>query len=129
MEKPETKVCTKCRVEKPTSAFGAHKRGKNGLRPSCKECCRASWRSYKEENKEEIAARKRRRREENPTYYSQYRKENKEKIAAYGRRYREVLPEPYVKKMLGATPDAHIPQSLIEAKRFHLRIVRELRKD
>ena len=34
----EGKVCTKCKEEKPISAFGVDARGKDGIRASCKDC-------------------------------------------------------------------------------------------
>ena len=103
MEKPGKKICTQCGKEKPVVEFSLRKASKDGMHCWCKSCM--------------------------ANYRCRYYEENKEKIAASERRYREAIPEPYVKRMLGATPDAHIPPSLIEAKRFHLRIVRELRKD
>ncbi len=39
-----TKICTKCKVEKPFNDYYKHKNGKDGLNPVCKLC-------WKEENK------------------------------------------------------------------------------
>ena len=106
---------------------------KRRYREENKEKVSASKRRYYEENKEKVSAKDRRYYEENKEKLSanrrRYCEENKEKVSANKRRYREALPDPYVKRMLGATPNTPIPQPLIEAKRFHLRILRELRKD
>lgn len=48
----------------------------------------------------------------------QYREENKGRIAAKNRQYREALPDSYVKKILGVTPNAPIPQPLEAEKRL-----------
>ena len=118
MEKPGKKVCTQCGEEKPAAEFSLRNASKDGLAARCKSCLVEYRRRYREENKEKLSANRRR-----------YCEENKEKVSANKRRYREALPDPYVKRMLGATPNTPIPQPLIEAKRFHLRILRELRKD
>jgi len=98
-----------------------------------KEKVSASLRRYREENRETLSAKQRRYYEENKekvsAYKRRYREENRETLSAYQRRYHEAIPDAYVKRILGATPAAPIPQPLIEAKRFHLRILRELRKD
>jgi len=45
-----TKICTKCRKEKPLSEFSIDKKKKDGFRTSCKECNH----NYYLENKEKI---------------------------------------------------------------------------
>lgn len=45
-----TKVCTKCKVEKPLSEFSKDKSTKSGHRPHCKGCVR----QYRQEHEEEI---------------------------------------------------------------------------
>lgn len=48
----ETKVCTKCKRELPLSEFSRMKNGKNGLRPWCNECNRATARAWVQANPE-----------------------------------------------------------------------------
>jgi hypothetical protein len=40
----DTKTCTVCRIEKPTTDFYSDKKMKSGLRADCKECVRAKER-------------------------------------------------------------------------------------
>lgn len=59
------KVCTKCRESKPRGAFCAHiNRGRHGLRPNCRECESAYYRS--DAYRAKANARAARRREMNP---------------------------------------------------------------
>ena len=42
----DTKVCTKCGIEKPVSEFYVHIRNSSGYSPRCKECAREDMRLY-----------------------------------------------------------------------------------
>ena len=46
-----TKTCTKCGVEKPLEAFGAHKLGRNGVMAQCRACNSAAGKGWREANK------------------------------------------------------------------------------
>ena len=76
----QEKVCTKCGISKPRSAFSAHKRAKGGLRPSCKQCVAEHY----QQNKEKIAEYRRQNKEKR----AEYRRQNKEKIAERDAEYR-----------------------------------------
>jgi 5-methylcytosine-specific restriction endonuclease McrA len=68
------KACKTCSEEKPLSAFGKEKRGRYGVRSSCKECRNiegASWRA------------------KNPTYHKEWREANREKKRASDERWRK----------------------------------------
>ena len=65
----ETKICSKCKVEKNYSEFGKDSSRKNGISYLCKLCLIEKSRSYKERNKEKILIS-----------YSIYRENNKEKM-------------------------------------------------
>jgi len=101
MSEAETKLCSKCKVEKDLSEFNKDTRIKDGLRGQCKLCSRikrAAYyeankervieqaKAYYEANKEEIAARRRAHRAENKELYAAkqkaYRAGKKEKDAA-----------------------------------------------
>jgi hypothetical protein len=61
-----TKICTKCKVEKPLNDYYKHKNGKDGLNPVCKPCWKEETKSFEKNN---------------PRY--EYRKERYEKIKQY----------------------------------------------
>jgi hypothetical protein len=72
---PETKVCSKCRVAKPLSAYGKQTGGRFGLHPTCKECRRASSRAHYGENREAILVKQ---KEQWPRKRDGYRKRRRE---------------------------------------------------
>ena len=45
-EKPKTKVCTRCKEEKPISEFHHNPNYKYGVRPQCNECINIKAREY-----------------------------------------------------------------------------------
>ena len=73
----ETKICSKCKVEKNYSEFGKDSSRKNGISYLCKLCLIEKSRYYKERNKEKILIS-----------YSLYRKNNKEKMKISRNEYR-----------------------------------------
>ena len=72
----ESKVCTKCKIEKLLSEFHKHKIGKYGRKARCKECTK----------------------EENKAYHKKYYEENRDKVLLDQKRYREEHPEEVAKK-------------------------------
>ena len=71
---PKSKICTKCKVEKPLDEFHKRKIGKFGRQPRCKVCVA----KYYGENREKILEQSRR-----------YYEENREKILETNRQYRD----------------------------------------
>lgn len=53
------KNCSKCKVLKPYSEFGNHKKNKDGLNIYCKTCTRAASQKWKQNNKEKVLERSR----------------------------------------------------------------------
>ena len=51
----QTKICTKCKIEKCLSEFSKHKRNKDGLQCECKRCCKEYQGLYRQDNKERKA--------------------------------------------------------------------------
>lgn len=45
------KVCTKCKVSKPKSAFYADKKNNSGLNSWCSACCKSKVRSYRDKKR------------------------------------------------------------------------------
>jgi len=68
----KTKICTKCKTEKPIEMFCKQKASKDGIRPQCKKCDKA----YRQANRDVIAERTK-----------VYQKANAEKIAKYKKAY------------------------------------------
>ena len=64
----QTKICTKCKEEKPISEFVKNKKGKYGVRSVCKNCTKKIMKKYNGKYKEQ---------------QKQYRQDNKEKIKEY----------------------------------------------
>jgi hypothetical protein len=106
----ETKICSKCKIEKDLCEFNNRKTSKDGKRSSCKECdCKEikNWRlkniekvkqqkirytkkyseknkdrgrKYREQNKDKVLIRSKKWREENLQYSKEYFQKNKSKI-------------------------------------------------
>lgn len=74
----ETKVCTKCKIEKEVTAFAKDKGQKSGLRPDCKECAYAVQKSRMQS--EEAKQRQREAQQ-------RYRERNNEKVKERQRQY------------------------------------------
>lgn len=109
-----TKTCTKCKCSKPLADFGAHKLGKNGLHPSCKECVNLTSKEWKSKNierrratslawnlanpekiklaKQKYAATESGRLTVNKSN-TKYREKNPEKVKAWAAKYEESHPE------------------------------------
>lgn len=63
-----TKICSKCKEDKPLGEFGKNQRNKDGLNYSCKLCERERDRRYREENREKRRENDRRYEVENREY-------------------------------------------------------------
>ena len=101
----DTKVCSKCKEEKPRSEFHKKREAKDGLQSQCKNCrnqCRKQYdKQYYQENKEKI---------------KQYYQENREKLLDYFKQHYKENKEKYVEKRAkrrALTKDA-IPEALID---------------
>lgn len=82
-----TKLCSRCRIEKPLSEYQKDKSRKLGVQKYCKECRYLQFlnikdtQHYKEKRKEYNANRK--------EYHVQYREANRERINALSREWSE----------------------------------------
>jgi transposase-like protein len=84
----DTKVCTKCGIEKPLDMFNKSNHNSSGHSPRCKQCDK----EYREENKERAKE-----------YSKLYRKEHEEELRLKKKTYREenillVLVDKRIKK-------------------------------
>ena len=94
----QTKMCSKCGIEKPLSDFHKDKRDRSGVRSICKLCrkkyCEENKerinqynKQYYQENKEKLNTIKRQYYLDNKDYYEQYRIENKDYFKQYFKQY------------------------------------------
>jgi hypothetical protein len=80
----ETKVCSKCKVEKQVCEFGNSKLSKDGLLYSCKECNNKRSIDYRKNNSEKVLELTRNWTKKNPEWvynrHKKWREENPEKV-------------------------------------------------
>ena len=68
----DTKVCTKCNLEKNLTEFNKMSKVKCGVRSYCRECQKIETKKYKSENKEKIKQYNTKWNKENQEYYKKY---------------------------------------------------------
>ena len=127
------KICSKCKQLLPKEAFGKHAYRKDGLNYACKDCNRQYHRQYstKESRKAQRTKHRSDHAGERSAEYAAWRENNPEKCKLYAARTRAKLPDGLIRRRLcekTSLRPGDIPQALVEAKREHLRILRELRK-
>jgi len=92
----ETKVCTKCGIEKLLLGYNVCSRVKDGRKAECRECQRLGTKEYKLKNKEKIKEYNSKWNSENKFYYQEYRKiwdvENYDKVLETRKRFKEKNP-------------------------------------
>ena len=90
---PQRTECSNCHYWKPEGEFHFTNKAKGTRRKDCKLCCAAKQKQYREENREQMAARDKRyyddHREEIKAKSKQYRENHREQIAAHAKQYRE----------------------------------------
>ena len=69
----DTKTCTKCRVPKDRSEFGANPRKKDGLNYVCKDCQNIYCREHYKQNKQTYIDKMRRRKEAAVAFVENYK--------------------------------------------------------
>lgn len=74
-----TKVCYRCKEERPVSDFSKDRTRKDGLSNKCADCDRELYREYYRRNREEVRERKRKHQKENIDYYVSKSRENQRK--------------------------------------------------
>jgi hypothetical protein len=109
----KTKVCPRCKEQKPVADFGKHRNNKDGLQNWCKACKKqqyeatrektaAQMRTYQQEHREEIAAYQKAWREANSKELGDkkraYYETTREAHAARSKAYREANAEELARK-------------------------------
>lgn len=108
MNNDNTKVCTKCKVEKSLSEFHKDKNKPLGVQSACKTCRNLANKKYNNLNQEKVALGKSRWRENNPEYGKIWYQNNKEKVILSSRNWRKNNPEKAAlnkKNWIAANPD------------------------
>jgi len=86
-----TKICSKCKIEKPIEMFFKSKSGKDGLKSQCKECNAKYDATHYEANKDKIKTQSmewgKNNKDKRKIYMAKYRKTHKESIQKYGVEY------------------------------------------
>lgn len=89
----ETKVCSKCEIEKDIDCFYNRKTSKDGKRSSCKNCDSEDIKKWRENNKEKVKLQKqkylKKYSQKNLDRGKKYRQENKEKTLSRNRNWRK----------------------------------------
>lgn len=89
----ETKICSKCKIEKSICEFNNRKTSKDGKRSSCKECDNEDVKKWRQNNKEKTKQQQQRRLkkywQKNLDRGKKYRENNKEKTLTRSRNWRE----------------------------------------
>lgn len=150
-----SKQCSGCRLVLGAADFWKKSSGKGGLQAKCKSCQRAeqkarvsteagkraaqeaSKRWLSDPDNHELAKQQKREwARRNPEWFRQWREKHPEKVAEAQRktlqRGSQNLNDSYVKRSIARGEFSHllIPSSLVDLKRSHLMIHRELnRKD
>jgi hypothetical protein len=76
----ETKVCTKCLIEKPLDEMVKRSNASGGYRPLCKSCYNQYKKGKYKQDSTKIKETLKRYKEKNPNYLKEYREENREKL-------------------------------------------------
>jgi hypothetical protein len=88
----QTKICSKCEIEKEISEFHNDSRKKDGHYSACKKCVISRVRNYADNNKEKIRLSNKNYRESHKEKIIKYREDNKDYYKEYNKKY---LPEYY----------------------------------
>lgn len=93
----ESKICSKCKIEKGVCEFGIHNSTKDRLRNSCKECRKIEGKNYRESNVEKRQETIKDWYNKNPEYNKNYYKNNTEKINKLNKNWYELNKEKHRK--------------------------------
>lgn len=89
----DTKICTRCNIEKSVEKFSSNKRLKSGLASRCKECHSEMYREWRIKNAEYKSVKKRewylQNREHALQYAKDYVEENKDQVSIKNKRWYE----------------------------------------
>lgn len=97
----ETKICSKCKVEKDVCEFNKRITSKDGKRSSCKECDNEGIKKWRQNNKEKLKLQRQRytkkHHQKNLDRGKKYRENNKEKNLIRSSNWRKENKEFFIK--------------------------------
>lgn len=97
MKNIQTKICTKCGIEKYINRFSPKESGRFGVAAKCKFCTKICSHKWYKENTKRALEYSRKRHEENPEKNrkraSKWAKENPQKVRKTGRKWAKENPE------------------------------------
>lgn len=93
MDYPNTKVCTKCGVEKDFSEFGKRKNSSDGRDGHCKICVNARKKKWAAENRESVLASKKKWNDANKSVKHSWYLQNRDLTIERSKSWRELNPE------------------------------------
>jgi 5-methylcytosine-specific restriction endonuclease McrA len=82
-----TKVCSKCHLDLPLTAFHKQRKTTDGLRPDCKECRKGESTSYYQKNRTRVLL-----------HVKTYTSQNKARLALYHKQWRALNRESFLRK-------------------------------
>lgn len=132
------KTCTKCHQTKSLIEFSKYFRGKNGLKPYCKQCANIETAKWQKDNKERKKATdllwKESNKERSVKYFSDYYNKNISKLKSESLQWKKNNPGKasaivanYRATKLQATPKWLTKEQKLEIKAFYIK-ARELEK-
>jgi hypothetical protein len=83
----ETKICSKCSIEKPLTEYHKHPETKDKLKKNCKSCCKLYHQANRERRLTQMKQRSIEKKDELKIYSQQYYLENKERIKSKVKEY------------------------------------------
>jgi hypothetical protein len=143
----QTKICTKCGIERDIKLFAKRKSVKSGYRKECKQCINLYSRVYHDKNKEHLNKKRmdirlknidRHRRWarewalKNRGQHKAYVKKNKERIYCLNKIQRDNLSDGYIATVLSSIKgldrkDIIMNKEIIKAKRMLLELKRAIK--
>jgi hypothetical protein len=94
----ETKVCSKCGLNKELCEFNKSKNRLDGHDVYCKECTRKKWKIYQDNNVDKLKKKYVKDKEKNPDYIKNWHKKNPSYNSEYEKKRRSTDPKFYILK-------------------------------
>lgn len=111
MDTPATKICSKCGISKPLTAFSRSNHNKAGLKPACKACAHVAYKASKS-----VVAPRQKARRANRT--AEQREQDRQYFAQRYMNNRAVLLAEQAKKRAQRTPEEIEHDRQVHAKHY-----------
>ena len=128
----ETKICSKCKEEKPVGDFYSDKSRKDGRKCYCKKCVTEYARKWYNANPEKARERFQKRYAANPEKVREqlrkWRAANPKEVREQSRKWRAANPKKvmaYTQKRILELPDCVVVSALIRSTNIPAKIIRQ----